>query len=303
MSQQSIRPVYYRDDEQAFEVRGERPHIRTPSHTRNPDASHALHSRPPLSHSTDSGASSRYHSANSSHREEAPEDASRGPSFVGSRTPNTPQTSSRLRASQTPSTPSLHSAGNGSDEEQGWGMKKFFSPWQRTPGKYNTLVKSQNEISERPASLRPSLGYDLGNQRYRSIEASRESAASSVDSSRRGSFAAGARFSENARNHPYSHNSYGRAGIDFDLESIPGTPLTPPNPTWVYGPRSSSPVASALWLPEHGTGSPGGASVHSMQSMASYSPYVSKHIVPLYFFPANMSLLAKSAVLSTLIPR
>lgn len=174
------------------------------------------------------------------------------------------------------------------EEEQGWGIRNVFTPWRTTlSARYRNV--DRNEGIERPALLHPKPSTDNLCEEEGSLEASRvTSAATSQANSRRNSWGATVQDSENAAEYPRSRLPYARVTSDIGLESMSGTRLARPAPPWVHNSRSSSPVASSLYLPGTGPGSPGGASMQSMASTpnVSVSSPVAFHAL-IHVFPAQ----------------
>ena len=253
----------YHDQDQTPQMRGERARQRAAFYRVTSDQIDTPPARPTISVNNGSDRSS----SRSNNGLEVPESAATRPGQLNSTAFPAPRSSSRLSSGI--STPTEHSPVR---ERGGWGLSKLFSPFKSHA--YTTANKSGNvEMMEKPA---PSRSND-SRADYNSVEYARYSensgeysATTSQAGSRRGSFQAGLRFSDSP-NGPRPANYSRRDVSSFNAESIPGTPLAPPTPQWVYQSRSSSPVASSLYLPGQGnTHSPGHA---SMSSLAS-SPYV-----------------------------
>jgi len=126
-------------------------------------------------------------------------------------------------------------------------------------------------------------------EKYRSKTALVDNSPYNGQTESRGSFVADARFPYAARNHhSWGGQDYNRVDSSPYPESIPGTPLAPPTPSWVYSSRhsfnnhrSSSPVASSLYLPGTGnTHSPGGQSMSSLGSAPYRSERELAHLFP-----------------------
>lgn len=260
----TIRPVYKTGDNQMSEMREARTRSGRSSFPVTPESSVAPTARLSSSRPTYPEASLSYQAMRSASNEEVVRDGYGSPSLLGSSASSSstaPHISSRLSSSETPP---VHSSARFSEEDNSRGVRKLFAPWQKT------FAAPSNAG---PASLRPNPSMDV-TENDRSIDISRDSMANSLASSRRGSFANGVRYSEAARAHPQSTQNYSRLMQDYEFDSNPETPLPRPTPPWMHNSRSgrsSSPVASSLYLPGTGIGSPGG---ESMQSMAS-SPHVS----------------------------
>lgn len=143
------------------------------------------------------------------------------------------------------------------------------SPLSQLPNQPN---EQQGDMAKLFAPFRSFGGYtdpEHGAQHQRSPDGSKDSSSDSQTSSRRGSWVQDGPYGDTARDDPGWGQDYKSGGQGSGPESIPGTPLAPPTPTWMY---NSSPVASSLHLPFSGyTNSPGAASMSSLSS----APYVS----------------------------